>query len=133
MVNALDNRIPRDALNGLGGRAELRLGGAAGDRAGVALLEPVSVVAVEVDDAYVGAVLGDIPTRRGRVTGTQPAESQGRSVVTAEVPDLELVTYSTALRSLSHGTGRFTRTPRGYETMPTQLAKTFMTKEHEKV
>ena len=102
-------------------------------KAGVALLEPVSVIEVEVDDAYVGAVLGDIPTRRGRVTGTQPSASQGRSVVSAEVPDLELVTYSTALRSLSHGTGRFRRTPRGYETMPQQLAKTFMTKEHERV
>lgn len=96
-------------------------------KAGVALLEPVSIIEVEVDEAYVGAVLGDIPTRRGRVTGTQPAVSQGRSVVAAEVPDLELVTYSTTLRSLSHGTGRFTRTPRGYETMPQQLAKTFMT------
>ena len=100
-------------------------------KAGVGLLEPVSLIEVEVDDAYVGAVLGDIPTRRGRVTGTQPAASSGRSVVSAEVPDLELVTYSTALRSLSHGTGRFIRTPRGYESMPMQLAKTFMTQKHE--
>ncbi len=101
-------------------------------RTGVGLLEPVSSIEVEVDDNYVGAVLSDIPTRRGRVTGTQPAASSGRSVVSAEVPDLELVTYSTALRSLSHGTGRFTRTPRGYESMPQQLAKTFMTKEPDK-
>ncbi len=101
-------------------------------KVGVGLLEPVSLVEVEVDDAYVGAVLGDIPTRRGRVTGTQPSGSSGRSVVSAEVPDLELVTYSTALRSLSHGTGRFTRTPHGYETMPQQLAKSFMIKDAEK-
>ncbi len=101
-------------------------------KVGVGLLEPVSVIEVEVDDAYVGAVLGDIPTRRGRVTGTQPAGANGRSVVSAEVPDLELVTYSTVLRSLSHGTARFSRAPRGYETMPQQLAKTFMTKEPEK-
>jgi len=39
VVNAMDNRIPRDPLSGLGGRAELRLGGPANDRAGVALLE----------------------------------------------------------------------------------------------
>jgi len=103
----------------------------AAQKAGVGLLEPVSLIEVEVDDAYVGAVLGDIPTRRGRVTGTQPASSAGRSVVSAEVPDLELVTYSTTLRSLSHGTGRFSRTPRGYETMPMQIAKPFMTQKHE--
>ncbi len=100
-------------------------------KAGVGLLEPVSVIEVEVDDAFVGAVLGDIPTRRGRVTGTQPAESAGRSVVSAEVPDLELVTYATALRSLSHGTGRFSRAPRGYEPMPQNIARTFMTAAHE--
>ena len=96
-------------------------------KAGIGLLEPVSTITVEVDDAYVGTVLGDIPTRRGRVTGTQPADSPGRSIVTAEVPDLELVTYSTTLRSLSHGTGRFHREPHGYEAMPPQIAKPFMT------
>lgn len=101
-------------------------------KAGIGLLEPVSTIEVEVDDAYVGAVLGDIPTRRGRVTGTQPAASAGRSLVTADVPDLELVTYATTLRSLSHGTGRFRRTPRGYEAMPQQIAKAFTAKENGK-
>lgn len=96
-------------------------------KAGIGLLEPISTITVEVDDAYVGAVLGDIPTRRGRVSGTMPADSPARSVVTAEVPDLELVTYSTTLRSLSHGTGRFTRESHGYEAMPPQIAKSFVT------
>ena len=99
----------------------------AAEKAGIGLLEPISSITVEVDDAFVGAVLGDIPTRRGRVTGTQPADTPGRSTVSAEVPDLELVTYSTTLRSLSHGTGRFRREPHGYEAMPPQIAKTFMT------
>lgn len=98
-------------------------------KVGVTMLEPVSSIVVEVDDAFVGAVLGDIPTRRGRVTGTQPANSAGRTAVSAEVPDLELVSYSTNLRSLSHGTGRFARTPHGYETMPANVAKAFMNGE----
>lgn len=96
-------------------------------KAGIGLLEPVSTITVEVDDAYVGAVLGDIPTRRGRVSGTMPAQSSGRTIVSADVPDLELVTYSTTLRSLSHGTGRFGRTPHGYEAMPPQIARAYMT------
>ena len=104
----------------------------AAKKAGVAMLEPVSHVTVEVDDEFVGAVLSDISGRRGRVSGTQPANLEGRSVVSAEVPDLELVTYATNLRSLSHGTGRFTRESRGYELMPAQVAKQFleMAKEH---
>lgn len=96
-------------------------------KAGIGLLEPISAITVEIDDAYVGAVLGDIPTRRGRIAGTMPATSPGRTVISAEIPDLELVTYSTALRSLSHGTGRFRREPHGYEAMPPQIAKAFMT------
>lgn len=104
----------------------------AAKKAGVSMLEPVSTVTVEVDDEFVGAVLSDISGRRGRVSGTQPATMEGRSQVIAEVPDLELVTYATNLRSLSHGTGRFSRSSHGYELMPAQVAKTFLeaAKEH---
>jgi len=97
----------------------------AAKKAGVVLLEPVSTAVIEVDDEYVGAILGDVSNRRGRVSGTQPV-SDGRSQVTADLPDLELVGYATALRSLSHGTGRFSRTPHGYEQMPANLAKPFL-------
>jgi elongation factor G len=98
----------------------------AAKKAGVTLLEPISTITVEVDDEYVGAILSDISSRRGRVTGTQPAAAQGRSQVIGDVPDLELVTYSTSLRSLSHGTGRFSREVKGYETMPANIAKAFL-------
>jgi elongation factor G len=98
----------------------------AAKKAGVTLLEPISTITVEVDDEYVGAILSDISSRRGRVTGTQPAAAQGRSQVIGDVPDLELVTYSTSLRSLSHGTGRFSREVKGYEPMPANIAKAFL-------
>lgn len=104
----------------------------AAKKAGVVMLEPVSTVSIEVDDDYVGAVLSDVSGRRGRVGGTVPAGSPGRSVVQAEVPDLELVTYATQLRSLSHGTGRFRREPHGYEAMPAQVAKAFLEQAKEK-
>lgn len=97
----------------------------AAEKAGINLLEPISTIEVEVDDLYVGAVLSDVSNRRGRVLGTIPAPRAGRTVVSADVPDLELVTYTTALRSMSHGTGRFTRTPNTYEVMPAQVAKQF--------
>jgi elongation factor G len=76
--------------------------------AGVAMLEPIDEVHVTVDDEYVGNVMGDLSSRRGRVTGTSSA-SNGRTVISAEIPEIELTRYATDLRSLAHGTGVFTR------------------------
>lgn len=76
--------------------------------AGVAMLEPIDNVRVTVDDEYVGTIMGDLSSRRGRVTGTVSV-GNGRTEVTAEVPAIELTRYAIDLRSLAHGTGAFTR------------------------
>lgn len=76
--------------------------------AGVAMLEPIDEVHVVVDDEYVGNIMGDLSSRRGRVTGTTAA-GNGRTEVSAEVPEIELTRYATDVRSLAHGTGVFTR------------------------
>ncbi|MPZ60421.1 MAG: elongation factor G-like protein EF-G2 [Propionibacteriales bacterium] len=98
----------------------LALKGAAG-AAGITLLEPFDEVAVLVDDDYVGAVMGDISGRRARVLGTE-AVGRGRTMIKAEVPQTELVRYAIDLRSISHGTGTFSREFRRYEPMPANLA-----------
>ena len=85
------------------------------------LLEPVDEMSVMVADEYVGAVMSDLSTRRGRVTGTQPV-GNGRSLVKADVPQLEITRYAVDLRSLSHGTGTFSRAYLRHEPMPTHLA-----------
>ena len=85
------------------------------------LLEPVDELSVLVADEYVGAVMGDLSTRRGRVTGTEPIGS-GRTLVNAEVPEVEITRYAVDLRSLSHGTGTFTRRYLRHAPMPSQLA-----------
>jgi elongation factor G len=87
----------------------------------VSLLEPYDEVAVLVDDDYVGAVMGDLSSRRARVLGTE-AVGDGRSMIKAEVPQTEIVRYATDLRSISHGTGTFSREFRRYEPMPHNLA-----------
>jgi elongation factor G len=87
----------------------------------VHMLEPVDEISVLVSDEYVGAVMGDLSTRRGRVTGTEPVGS-GRSLVKAEVPQVEITRYAVDLRSLSHGTGTFSRRYLRHEPMPPQLA-----------
>ena len=88
----------------------------------VTLLEPVDSLLVVVADEYVGAAMTDLQMRRGRVIGTEPDVS-GRTTITAEVPTTEVTRYAIDLRSVSHGTGTFTRTPLGYEPMPPHLVK----------
>ena len=87
------------------------------------LLEPIDTVRVTVDDDYLGAVMTDVSTRRGQIVGTESADEEGRSVLTASVPQLELLDYAIVLRSLAHGTGTFTRELRGYEPMPERLSR----------
>ncbi|MFD3570115.1 elongation factor G-like protein EF-G2 [Streptomyces sp. NPDC058667] len=88
----------------------------------VRLLEPVAEVQVLVPDEYVGPVMSDLSGRRGRVVGTDQA-GPGRTVVRAEVPEIEIGRYAIDLRSVSHGTGRFDRAYVRHEPMPPQLAE----------
>ncbi|MEU9125628.1 elongation factor G-like protein EF-G2 [Streptomyces sp. NPDC048506] len=85
------------------------------------LLEPVCEVSVMVPDDFVGPVMSDLSGRRGRVVGTEQSGA-GRTVVRAEVPEIEIGRYAVDLRSLSHGSGRFSRVYLRHEPMPPQLA-----------
>lgn len=85
------------------------------------LLEPVAEVAVLVADEYVGPVMSDLSGRRGRVVGTEQSAG-GRTLVRAEVPEIEIGRYAVDLRSVSHGTGRFSRSYARHEPMPQQIA-----------
>jgi len=101
------------------GRAALRDAAA---KAQVLLLEPVDEVSVLIPDDYVGAVMSDLSSRRGRVLGTE-AVAGGRTLVKAEIPELEVTRYAIDLRSMSHGTGSFTRSYLRYEPLPSHLAE----------
>ncbi|MED5816343.1 elongation factor G-like protein EF-G2 [Mycolicibacterium sp. 050232] len=89
--------------------------------AGVNLLEPIDDVTVTVPDDLVGAVMSDLASRRGRVLGTDKAD-EDRTLVKAEIPEVELTRYAIDLRSLSHGAGAFTRAFARYEPMPESAA-----------
>jgi elongation factor G len=93
----------------------------AAERTTFALLEPMLEISVLVADDYVGSVMSDLSTRRGRVTGTESVGS-GRSLVRAEVPELEVTRYAIDLRSISHGTATFTRHHLRYDPMPAHIA-----------
>ncbi|MQA93286.1 MAG: elongation factor G-like protein EF-G2 [Streptosporangiales bacterium] len=90
----------------------------------VVMLEPVDEVSVIVPDEYVGGVMSDLSSRRGRVLGTEPVPGAGgRTLIRAEVPELEIVRYAIDLRSVSHGTGHFTRTYVRHEPLPAHVAE----------
>jgi elongation factor G len=102
-----------DAAFQAAGALALRQAAAA---AGTVALEPWCQVAVTVPTAFVGSVMSDLSGRRARVSGSEPYPGdEDRSVVHAALPEVELLTYATALRGVSHGTGSFTRRPLGFE------------------
>lgn len=86
------------------------------------LLEPVAEVSVLIGDDYVGAVMSDLSGRRGRVLGTEQTNG-GRTLIKAEVPEIEIGRYAVDLRSLSHGTARFSRSYARHDPMPPQIAE----------
>jgi elongation factor G len=85
------------------------------------LLEPVDEIAVLVPDDLVGTVMSDLSGRRGRVTGSEPVGAD-RTLVRAEVPEVEITRYAVDLRAFSHGAASFTRTFARYEPMPANVA-----------
>jgi elongation factor G len=98
----------------------------AANESSVALLEPIDAVDITVSDDYVGAVMSDLRSRRGQVLGTEPAAESGWTVVHSEVPQTELSRYPIDLRSVSHGTGSFTRRQLRYDYMPPDKAKEYV-------
>jgi elongation factor G len=89
--------------------------------AGTQVLEPWCAVEVTVPAEHVGAVLSDLAGRRARVTGSVADPDRDATTVQAEVPERELVSYAGALRSVSHGTGRFRRRPLRHEPAPASV------------
>lgn len=85
------------------------------------LLEPIMKLEVRVPEEYVGAVLGDLNSRRAKVQGMEPLP---RGVlVRALCPHAEAMTYDAELRSLTQGIGYYTIEPSHYDPVPPQLAQ----------
>jgi len=94
----------------------------------VTLLEPIISVSVDVPDEHVGAVISDLSTRRGVIKGTD-SDGGGRSTVVADVPEAEVSRYAIDIRSVTHGTGAFTRTAAGYAAVPAHIARGLLAAE----
>ncbi len=84
------------------------------------LLEPVYRLEVTVPDEYMGDIMSDFNTRRGRVLGME--QKGNRTVVRALVPQSEILRYGTDLRSMTQGRGLYTMEFDHYESVPKHLA-----------
>jgi elongation factor G len=85
------------------------------------LLEPIMELEVSVPDDVVGAVNGDLNSRRGRLLGMEPLG--GMTSIKAEVPMAELLTYSQSLTSMTGGRGDYSMHFLRYEEVPTHVAQ----------
>jgi elongation factor G len=85
------------------------------------LLEPIMEVEVTVPDEAVGAVNGDLNSRRGRLQGMEPLG--GMTSIKAEVPMAELLTYAQSLTSMTSGRGDYSMHFLRYEEVPTHVAQ----------
>ncbi len=83
------------------------------------LLEPVMNVVVTVPEESMGDILGDLNTRRARVSGMESA--RGNGIVTAQVPLAEIQRYATDLRSMTQGRGYFSMEFSHYDIVPSHL------------
>ena len=84
------------------------------------LLEPVMKVEIEAPDEFAGTLMGDLNGRRGRVQGM---ESKGRTtVINAEVPMAEMLTYGTLLTSMTQGKGSYHMEMDHYDVVPQAVA-----------
>ena len=91
-------------------------------KAELTLLEPVVTLTIEVPDEHVGAVISDLATRRAVIRGTDSAAG-ARTTVVADAPEVEVARYAIDIRSVSHGTGTFTRAPAGFAPVPASVAR----------
>ena len=90
------------------------------------LLEPIMKVEVVVPEEYMGNVMGDLTSRRGKPLGN---ESHGNALsINAMVPLAEMFGYATSLRSNSQGRGNFTMTLDHYEEVPKNIAEEIIKK-----
>ncbi|MES2223097.1 MAG: elongation factor G [Acidobacteriota bacterium] len=77
------------------------------ERARPALLEPVMRASIQTPDSFAGTVMGDLPGRHGRVLGMEPSSVPGQTVIQAEVPMADMLTYGADLTAMTQGQGSF--------------------------
>jgi elongation factor G len=90
------------------------------------LLEPIMNVEITVPDDFAGSIMGDLNSRRGRIQGMD--NKGGNTIVKAEVPMAEMLTYGVDLTSMTQGRGSFNMEMHHYDTVPAALQEKIVEK-----
>jgi elongation factor G len=90
------------------------------------LLEPVMAVEITIPDDFAGSIMGDLNSRRGRIQGMD--NKGGNTVVKAEVPMAEMLTYGVDLTSMTQGRGSFNMEMHHYDAVPGMLQEKIVEK-----
>lgn len=99
-------------------------------KANPVIIEPIMVVEAKVPAEYMGDVIGDLNSRRGKIQGVEP---MGRNqIVRAAVPKSEMYKYSTTLRSITHGRGVYHADFSHYEEIPHHLSEKIIQQAQER-
>ena len=96
------------------------------EKASPSILEPIMAVEVETPDEYMGDVIGNLNSRRGRIENME--DRAGTRVVTSKVPLSEMFAYSTTLRSMTQGRGTYTMQFSHYEEAPKGISDLIVAK-----
>jgi elongation factor G len=99
---------------------------AAMQAAGPVLLEPIYTIDVVIPDEYMGDIMGDFNTRRGRVLGME--QRNNRTVIKAMVPLAEILRYGTDLRSMTQGRANYSMEFESYREVPRSIAEALQEK-----
>jgi elongation factor G len=86
------------------------------------LLEPIMEISVTVPEDFMGDITGDLNSRRGRILGMEPA-GLGRQCIRANVPEADVLRYSTDLRSMTGGRGTYALKFSHYDEVPDHVAQ----------
>jgi elongation factor G len=90
------------------------------------LLEPIMAAEITVPDEFAGSIMGDLNSRRGRIQGMD--NKGGATIVKAEVPMAEMLTYGADLTSMTQGRGSFNMEMHHYDVVPAQLQEKIIEK-----
>ena len=90
------------------------------------LLEPIMHVEITVPDEFAGSIMGDLNSRRGRIQGMD--NKGGNTIVKAEVPMAEMLTYGADLTSMTQGRGSFNMEMHHYDIVPSQIQEKIVEK-----
>ena len=93
------------------------------EQAGPVLLEPIMDMRITVPEAYMGDIMGDLNSKRGRIMGMEPTADGKQQIILAQAPMSEVQKYVIDLKAMTQGRGKFTMTLDHYEEVPAKIAE----------